>query len=127
VTKKMPKSYDLVKGLHALCYRCEHRALWLDTRTHRPRCECGDTTAKHSCYMYEPVKPLVMEVDKGERRSPFMGWMIAGRSHAIGLPVTCRCVYKRGKKYVIFHQPCTNKEKKEAIDALHTPRRARKV
>lgn len=49
----------LYKGL---CYRCEHRALFHETYgTHQPRFECGDGGSKLACYMYSPVRPVVIE------------------------------------------------------------------
>jgi hypothetical protein len=70
-----------------LCHRCEHRAKYLEDYerakqklieqgrrdeipnlfVHRPRCECGLDQAVHSCYMYQPVKPLVIEKKRRRR------------------------------------------------------------
>ena len=136
---KKVKSFDLIKGDHGLCHRCEHRIKWLETGMHRPRCECGDvnavkgadgnwyvhSSAKHSCYMYEPVKPLVMEVDKGECRSPFLPWMLSGRSHAVGLPTTLKHVAQVGKKFLIYHVPCTNKQIKQRREENNEKERRR--
>jgi hypothetical protein len=42
-----------------LCFRCEHRAKFLEDG-HAPRCECGDIKLSvSSCYMYIPVKPCI--------------------------------------------------------------------
>ena len=52
----------------SLCFRCNHRARNLETNgRHQPRVECGDQDrSKWSCYMYQPVRPLVLERnDKG--------------------------------------------------------------
>lgn len=50
---------DEVKN-EGLCFRCEHRALFLENG-HRPRCECGDIESnKMGCYMYRPVRPVTL-------------------------------------------------------------------
>jgi len=59
-----------------LCHRCEHRALWYETKgTHRPRFECAGMElgqqvppAVYSCYMYQPIKPVVISSNKGDDR-----------------------------------------------------------
>ena len=106
-----PKPFDIVKGEHSLCFRCEHRALWLETKTHRPRYECGDEkSSKYSCYMYQPVVPLVLEKDKGESRALGIGWALAGRGHAVGLPVVIPDLLKKGKSVLRYYTPSTHKE-----------------
>ena len=106
-----PKPFDIIKGEHSLCFRCEHRALWLETKTHRPRYECGDEKySKYSCYMYQPVVPPVLEQDKGERRPLGILWMIAGRGHATGLPVVIPHLKTKGKSVLIYNVPSTHKE-----------------
>lgn len=66
-----------------LCWRCEHRATFHDTGF-GPRSECQQTEmAVHSCYMYRPVKPLVLAPDKGDRRPMGAPAMIAARAHAV--------------------------------------------
>ena len=51
-----------------LCFRCEHRARFLDDQSkkrkhcRRPRFECGEIeTSKIACYMYEPTRPILMQ------------------------------------------------------------------
>ena len=66
-----------------LCFRCEHRARFLETG-HGPRCECQDRRqAVSSCYMYRPVWPVVLALNEGERRPLLAGWAFAGRAHAV--------------------------------------------
>jgi hypothetical protein len=111
--KKQSKKrlFDVVKGEHPLCFRCEHRAKSLETKAHAPRCECGDVhCGKHSCYCYEPVKPLVIEPDKGERRPLFAGWMLSGRGHAVGVAVTRKRAFGANGKMVVWHEPTTIKQ-----------------
>jgi hypothetical protein len=69
-----------------LCFRCEERAKFLETG-HGSRCECGDIqVAVCSCYCYSPVKPVVMAVNKGDKRPQFAGWMFSSRSHFVRIP-----------------------------------------
>jgi len=75
----------------SLCYRCEVRAMFLETtkwvngkikrRGFQPRCECGDiTSSKIACYMYKPCRPIKVEpLDKDDPRPIFGPPMIAGR------------------------------------------------
>ena len=146
---RKPKLFDVVEGTHGLCHRCEHRAKWNEDQTHRPRYECGAVTAVqdlkgiwtvrassvHACYMYEPVKPLVLKPNDGDKRPPMMGWMLAARSHAVGLPTAVRSMVCNGTQFVTFWMPCRKKDIKARFDipgketkhALHTARRPRKV
>lgn len=68
----------------ALCYRCEHRARYLEAGR-RPRCECGMTdTAKYSCYMYKPVRPVVLsKTDPADPRPPAGPWGYSARSRYV--------------------------------------------
>jgi hypothetical protein len=87
-----------------LCYRCEKRVRFLETKgQERPRYECGDI--EHSscgCYAFEPVKPVVMQRNKGDKRPQFAGSMIAARSHGVrvaeeGKDIVCNIeIYKDG-------------------------------
>ena len=67
-----------------LCYRCEHRAAFLETGS-RPRCECGESRAVHGCYMFMPTKPIAVGPIEGEKRPIFGPWMLAGRIQSHGL------------------------------------------
>jgi hypothetical protein len=57
-----------------LCYRCEYRARYLERESerkgfgHAPRFECKVDGAVHSCYMFKPVQPLVVEPSEYEKR-----------------------------------------------------------
>lgn len=67
-----------------LCFRCEHRARFLEG-TGRPRHECGSIeVAKFRCYMYKPVLPVILENDKNDPR-PGYGGYFGCRQTAIGL------------------------------------------
>jgi hypothetical protein len=68
-----------------LCYRCEHRAVFLEAGYH-PRFECGmEKMASSVCYMFMPCKPVAVAPQSGEKRPMFGPWMIAGRVQAQGL------------------------------------------
>jgi hypothetical protein len=56
-----------------LCFRCEERALYLETG-HGSRCECQSPTVNvASCYMYKPVRPVITQVAKGYAKRPRLG------------------------------------------------------
>jgi hypothetical protein len=74
-----------------LCYRCEHRAAYLEARKatgqgHAPRYECQQCEdATGGCYMFSPVRPLRLVPAPGERRPIGGPWMIAGRVRSVGV------------------------------------------
>ena len=57
-----------------LCYRCEYRAKYLEKETikkdsgNAPRYECKQDWAVNSCYMFCPVKPIIIEPSDYEKR-----------------------------------------------------------
>jgi hypothetical protein len=66
-----------------LCFRCEYRARFYETGQGM-RCECHTPEmCVHSCYMYKPVMPVIVEKNKGDRRPQFAGAMISSRSHFV--------------------------------------------
>jgi len=68
-----------------LCFRCEHRAEFLENGF-KPRFECGmEKTATSCCYMFMPCKPVAVAPVAGDKRRIFDPWMIAGRVRAQGL------------------------------------------
>jgi hypothetical protein len=68
-----------------LCFRCEHRAEFLENGF-KPRFECGmEKMASSGCYMFMPCKPVAVAPSDGEKRPIFGPWMIAGRVRAQGL------------------------------------------
>ena len=69
---------------HGLCFRCEHRATFLESGI-KPRFECGEARSVHGCYMFMPCKPIVVGPIEGEKRPIFAGWMFAGRIQSYGL------------------------------------------
>lgn len=67
-----------------LCYRCEHRAVYLESGF-KPRFECGTAKTVHGCYMFMPTKPVVVGPIEGEKRPIFGSPFIAGRVQSHGL------------------------------------------
>lgn len=68
-----------------LCFRCEWRARYLETGS-GPRCECGMTTrSSYSCYMYTPVRPLIITANEKDKRFPLWPWMLSARCHTVGI------------------------------------------
>lgn len=65
---------------HGLCFRCEHRAQYYETGL-SPRMECGEPeTCKYTCYMYKPVRPVVVKAQDPDDPRPLFGpAMIASR------------------------------------------------
>lgn len=73
----------MTKDRSGLCYRCEYRAQYLEVG-HAPRCECGSIkNANYSCYMYKPVKPVIIAKNEKDNRPQFAGSMFSARSHLI--------------------------------------------
>ena len=86
-----------------LCYRCQHRLEYIESTEYgrengkrvvrkegrKPRMECGILeSSKHTCYMFKPIKPIVMDVAESEKRlnikrSPFAPALFAARSSFI--------------------------------------------
>ena len=57
-----------------LCFRCEHRARFLEDGV-RPRFECGETARSNiGCYMFTPCRPIVMSKVEGDPRSAHGGY-----------------------------------------------------
>lgn len=70
-----------------LCFRCEHRARWHETKGQwQPRCECGDLEGgSWGCYMYRPVRPhKLIKAIPDDERSVFAPAMIAARTRSCG-------------------------------------------
>ena len=91
-----------------LCNRCETRAEHFETGS-QPRCECGSVelvkadpddvvaaACPHckgrvrarpqsvtACYMYRPVRPIVLQKRAGDDRPQFAGAMVSARSEGV--------------------------------------------
>ena len=70
------------KTMIPLCYRCEHRAQFLENGS-RPRYQCGEIgEAVHGCYMFKPVKPLVLKPRDNDHR-PITLNLLSGRVEGV--------------------------------------------
>lgn len=70
----------MVKPKPSLCFRCEHRARYLEDKNIRPRFECGQITqSTYACYSFLPVKPIITTRLKGDRRPEFGPTMFSSR------------------------------------------------
>ena len=88
-----------------LCFRCEHRVKFLEKGL-RPRFECGETdNAVVGCYMYSPVKPVVLQVNEGDERPPVGPNMITARSHGIGILNCEATVISEDDIFSIYYVP----------------------
>ena len=84
-----------------LCYRCEHRARAYE-KGMAPRFECGNLDhAVVGCYMYEPVRPVVLRRDAGEKRG--MSWpaVVRARSHGVRVAEGENVMTQVGDEYVV--------------------------
>jgi hypothetical protein len=91
-----------------LCHRCEYRAEFKEVGT-KPRYECGTDASVYSCYMYQPVKPLVLKKDEGDRR-PLFPAFVSARVHAIGLPKVYLRFIKERRAFIFYWEPKGEKE-----------------
>lgn len=89
-----------------LCYRCEWRAQAHETE-HGPRYECTETgSAVVGCYMYRPVRPVVLKRQAGDRRPIDGPPIVSARSYGVALapgePVARKL---RGGRLLVWWQP----------------------
>ena len=75
-----------------LCFRCEHRATYLE-RGFGPRHECKQTTlSKQACYMFIPCTPVITsKLNKEDKRPEHGGPMLGCRMKADRLAMTNEC------------------------------------
>ena len=92
----------------SLCHRCEYRALAHECKT-GPRFECTDFgMSLYVCYMYRPVKPVILKRQKGDKRPQFAGWMVSARVEFSGVCedlVLKEINYGRKGKALIWFKP----------------------
>jgi hypothetical protein len=61
--------------MKSLCFRCEHRAFYLETGS-GPRAECKRTeNGIDDCYCYLPVKPCTIRRKTGDYRPMLLGML----------------------------------------------------
>ena len=63
-----------------LCYRCEYRSQFKETGE-GPRYECKTDSSVYSCYMYRPVRPVLLVRDRDDRRPIAGPWAFSARAH----------------------------------------------
>ena len=63
----------------SLCWRCQNRVNFIEYHA-RPRNECGLVhMSVESCYMFQPVKPIVVEKSFKDDTRPISGSMMGSR------------------------------------------------
>ena len=90
-----------------LCFRCEHRAEFLEDKI-RLRSQCGDTgKAVCSCYAYKPVKPLIIKRDRTDKVRPviFGGSVLSSRVETVGIKELGLYVKKCKEGYLVYWKP----------------------
>lgn len=84
MSPKMPKGTKVLMTLPEnpprLCHRCEYRFQHRETG-HGPRFECGGEGSVYSCYMCEPVLPVILERNEGEKREVDVPYLFSARCH----------------------------------------------
>lgn len=74
--------------VQGLCFRCEHRALFLEGKG-QPRCECGEINNQVcACYMFKPCMPVittVLEYPGMAKRPRFSSPMLSSRERGVEL------------------------------------------
>jgi hypothetical protein len=112
--------------MKGLCFRCEHRVLFLENGA-QPRCECGEIDkAKCACYMFKPVKPVVLsKLDKTDPRPQFGPAMISSRSCGMRIPDKLKLDIKKYKDgYLLYWRPDgkhkTKQKRKRKLSKIRT-------
>ena len=78
----------------------------MENERYHPRYECGlPMGAVSHCYIYEPVKPLVLAKAKWERRPFPAGAAFAGRVLATGVAKCELAITRKGRKVVLWQKP----------------------
>jgi len=110
-----------------LCFRCEHRAKYLEEydkmalevrvamakgesikerHISRPRNQCGGSKSNDACYMYKPVKPVLVEPLNPEDIRPIFGASIfAGRVKVVGVADVELKYAEVGKSSMVYWVP----------------------
>jgi len=91
--------------MKSLCYRCEHRAMFLEGE-YRPRHECGlITSAVENCYMYRPTRPMIIKKQKGDKRVLFSGAGVSARCEGVEVADMDYRLAKTKKGYIVWCEP----------------------
>jgi len=94
-----------------LCFRCEHRAMFLENG-HRPRSQCGDIEESMAgCYMFQPCRPVLTKPEKHTKRPRFAAPIISKREYAVRVldpeqdKICLGIVYKKGQQVALGWKP----------------------
>ncbi len=90
--------------MQGLCHRCDRRAVFHEKGI-RPRYECGTTSSVFSCYMYAPVRPLVLRRTKGDRRNFMYRESPAGLLNGYYLKWVVKSGPKKARQYAEVFLP----------------------
>lgn len=97
--------------LYSLCYRCEHRAQFLE-RGWQPRLECGNVnSAVGGCYMYKPVKPIIFGKQPNDKRPITLGFFSARVKRSLTEPKLALEIKKTAAGIIAYWVPKTRKKK----------------
>ena len=97
-----------------LCFRCEHRAKYLEEYTvnknvYAPRAECYQTgQCVISCYLFQPVKPISIKPIDGDVR-PLSLNILSCRIKRVDAPELELTTKQTGESYIVYWQPPTDK------------------
>jgi hypothetical protein len=87
-----------------MCYRCEWRALFLETGI-APRSECSTVGNYGGCYMYKPTKPLILKQQKGDKIPAFGPAIISSRMDVVGID-DMQCILRKDRNgYLAYWVP----------------------
>jgi|TARA_R100000501_G_C2608020_1_gene103287 hypothetical protein len=96
-----------------LCFRCEHRAVYLE-EGHGPRFECqSETQTSFGCYCYKPVKPVSLvypdygnsDYDKLNKERPPTGGLIGARMQYHDIPQYIYTISEHNDVYIGYYIP----------------------
>jgi len=101
--------------IRALCFRCEYRALWHETKK-GPRAECHDfLTGVNLCYMYTPVLPYVTKKDLSDKRPRFVGAILSARERVLRVveknDMILKCKEMSGREVFLYWIPKRKRRK----------------
>lgn len=88
-------------NVRPLCFRCEHRAYWLENHIAQ-KYECKDSDrAIVSCYMFKPTKPIALEKDPDE-----YGNILSPRLHSPAVDTKFKLsIKKQGEQTILYWEP----------------------
>ena len=87
-----------------LCHRCEYRAEHRETGR-AARYECGGVGAVYGCYMWRPVRPLILAPLPGERRSLLLPMAFSGRAMALAIAPGENVAVRTRRNVAVYFMP----------------------